>query len=75
MTDRQSGPQDPTSPDEPRSMDTEALFFLKSLLAVVKDHRNVLTSRLPERMEQCLNTETLNPDLAESQPKEESRYE
>ena len=70
MTDRQSGPQDPASSD-----DTEALSFLKSLFAVFKDHRNVLMPRLAELMEQCLNTEPLNPDLAESQPKEESRYE
>lgn len=64
----QSGPQDPASP----GVDTEALF-LKSLIAVFKDHRNVLP-RLPELMEQCLNKEPLNRDLAESRPKEESRY-
>ena len=73
MTDTQSGPQDPASPDEPRNVDTEALF-LKSLSAVFKEHRNVLP-RLPELMEQWFKTEPLNPDLAESRPKEESRYE
>ena len=73
MTDTRSGSQDPASPNEPRSVDTEALF-LKSLSAVFKEYRNVLP-RLPELMEQCVNTEPLNPDLAESRPKEESRYE
>ncbi|XP_020631761.1 eukaryotic translation initiation factor 3 subunit A-like isoform X2 [Orbicella faveolata] len=67
MPDTQSGPQDPASP----GVDTEALF-LKSLIAVFKDHRNVL-ARLPELMEQCLKTEPLNPDLAESRSKGESR--
>ena len=71
MTDTQSGPEDPASPDEPRCVDTEALF-LKSLSAVFKEYRNVLP-RLPELIEQSVNTEPLNPDLVESRPKEESR--
>lgn len=68
MTDTQSKPHDPES----RSVDAEARF-LKSLSAVFKDNRNVLT-RLPELMEQCLNKEPLNPNLVESRHEDENRY-
>lgn len=72
MTDPQSGPQDPASPDGSRSVDAEDRF-LKSLIPVLKDNRDVLV-RLPELMEQCLSKEPLNPELAESRLKEENRY-
>ena len=72
MTDRQSEPQDPASPDEPRSVDTETLF-LKTLSAVFKDYRDVLP-RLPELTEQCLKNEPLDPGLAESRLKNKNRY-
>lgn len=72
MTDTESGLQDPAASSGPLSADAEARF-IKSLIPVLKDNRDVL-SRLPELMEQCLNNEPLNSDLAESRPKEENRY-
>ena len=73
MTDTQSRHEDAALPGGPQNADAEARF-LKSLIAVYKDNRDVLP-RLPELMEQCLNKEPLNPELAaESRPKEENRY-
>jgi len=70
MTDTQSGLQDPAASSGPHSVDAEARF-LKSLSIVLKDNRDVL-SRLPELIEQFLNKEPVNPDLARL--KEENRY-
>ena len=72
MDTTSSGPQDPGSPGGPQSVDAEARF-LESLLTVFKDNRDVL-HRLPDMIEQHLKKEPLNPDLAESGPKEENRY-
>ena len=72
MTDTQSRPQDPGSPDKPQSVDTETRF-LKSLITLYKEYRNVLP-RLPELMQQCLTNEPLDPELAESRLQNENRY-
>lgn len=72
MTETESGLQDPAASSGPQNANAEARFF-KSLIPVLKDNRDVL-SRLPELMEQCLNKEPLNSDLAESRLKEENRY-
>ena len=72
MTDTQSGLQDPAASSGPHSVDAEARF-LKSLSLVLKDNRDVL-SRLPELIEQFLNKEPVNLDLAEARLTEENRY-
>lgn len=67
MTDTQSGPREPETAN-----DDHQARFLKSLIAVCKDNRDVLPG-LPEMMERCL--ERLNPKMAEAQHAEENRYE
>ncbi|KAJ7381797.1 hypothetical protein OS493_038951, partial [Desmophyllum pertusum] len=67
MTDTQSGPWEP----EPATDDRQARF-LKSLIKVLTDNRDVLSS-LPEMMEQCLGKEAKNPSLTETENVEDNR--
>ena len=66
MTDTQSEYQEPETANE----DPQARF-LKSLIIVFKDNRDILT-RLPEMMERCLDKEPVIPNLAETGNEEES---